>query len=108
MNTAATVVNTNIDSPKIDCAGVEAGLKILVGLPNCLVELARTDAGAQATSTPLSHLMCEPPLMRSNLLTCATPVFSACQFPEGRTTSRPVLRRLTESRNSRRVPPRPV
>src|SRR6266568_8964874 len=32
MNTTATVIRTNTESPKIDCAGVEAGAKMLVGL----------------------------------------------------------------------------
>src|SRR6202023_3279093 len=66
MNMAATVVRTNTDSPKIDCAGVEDGAKILVGLAECPVGSASTDQGAQATSVPLSHFMCEP-VMRSNL-----------------------------------------
>jgi hypothetical protein len=32
MNTTATVIRTNTESPKIDCAGVEAGVKMPVGL----------------------------------------------------------------------------
>src|SRR5712692_9835645 len=64
MNIAATVVRTNTDSPKIDCAGVEAGSKILVGLAECPEASASRDQGAQRTSVPLSNLMREP-LMRS-------------------------------------------
>src|SRR6266404_6936199 len=64
MKIAATVVRTNNDSPKIDCAGVEAGSKILVGLTECPVESANTDQGPQTNSVQVSNLMCEP-LMRS-------------------------------------------
>src|SRR6266478_962437 len=68
MNTIATVVRTNIDSPKIDCAGVDTGAKMLVGFAACPAGPPNVNDGAPRT-TLLSHLIREPRLMRSDLLT---------------------------------------
>src|SRR6267378_785334 len=99
MNIVTTVVRTNTDSPKIDCAGVEAGAKILVGLAECPVESASTEQGAQARTVQRSNLMCEP-LMRSILLTV---LGCACLFPETSATRRPVSLRLAGNPQSQRV-----
>src|SRR5882724_11573898 len=67
MNIAATVVKTNNDSMKIDCAGVEAGAKMLVGLAKDLAESARTDDGRLTKSVLLGHLACLPQLITRTL-----------------------------------------
>src|SRR5213080_1963824 len=100
MNIAATVVRTNTDSPKIDCAGVEAGAKILVGLAECPVESASTDQGAQTTSVPLSNLLCEP-LIRSKFLTllrlCMLVSRNQCNEPAAFSWEPPVAASTPES-----------
>src|SRR5260221_907431 len=67
MKMAASVVRTKSDSPKIDCAGVEAGANILVGLAKEPVGLARRDAGCHRTNAQLNHLACVPRLIGNNL-----------------------------------------